>query len=72
MQQIKHYFSITVFFYIRGHQTVVFVITFAGRETYFAGDFGAALVIRCSIYAVKGLSFVVVHKPPEVLESFGH
>ena len=41
-------------------------------KTYCAGDFGAALVVSSSIHAIDGLSFVVVLKRPEVLESFGH
>lgn len=44
----------------------------SGGVTYFAGDFGATLVVGSSIHAVEGLSFIVVHKAPEVLESFGH
>lgn len=40
--------------------------------THFAGDFGAALVVGGSGYAVQRLSFVVVHKAPEVLEALGH
>lgn len=40
--------------------------------THFAGDFGAALVVGGSGYAVQRLSVVVVHKAPEVLEALGH
>lgn len=64
-------FFLALLFPTQGHKTVV-LSNDRGCETYFAGDFGSALVVCCSIHAVKGLSFIVVHKPPEVLESFGH
>lgn len=41
-------------------------------ETYLAGNFGAALLVHMSIYSIKGLGFIVVHKTPEVLESLSH
>lgn len=37
-----------------------------------AGNFGAALLVHMSIYSIKGLGFIVVHKTPEVLESLSH
>lgn len=37
-----------------------------------AGNFGAALLVHMSIYAIEGLDFIVVHKPPEVFKSLSH
>jgi len=59
-------------FHIQGIESVVFAVMISGCETYCAGDFGAALVVCCSIYTVEGLGFIVVHKPPEVPEPFRH
>lgn len=57
---------------IQGHKTILFMGKISAEKTYFAGDFGSALVVRRASHTVKVLSFVVIHKSPEVLESFGH
>lgn len=41
-------------------------------DTYSAGNFVAVLLVHMSIDAIKGLGFIVVHKPPKVLESLRH
>lgn len=65
---------LALLFHIQGHDRVVFL--FCGndqsRKTYFAGDFGAALVVRGSIDTINSLGFIVVHILSEVLVSFGH
>lgn len=45
---------------------------FCSMDTYSAGNFGAALFVHMSICAIRSLNFIVVHKPPEVLESLSH
>ena len=45
-----------------------------GQEfgAYLAGDFGAVLDRGGSLDTIECFHLVVVGKPPEVLESFGH